>query len=333
MKTVTFAFAMTVLTGWGAAALAAPVNAVSELALFHAFTINDGSKPEGVSLRRGSFDAARAISTSVDDGSAVTTSMPFAQVGIPFHDPPVPVIRRRVDRTTINGGLEGSQAQYDLEITETDDPDLVPNEFAPIERVVETTGAARIFLAGDAVGAAAESDYLIERTHLFENPGNATIAFDIVGDVLANLTVGHDGPTGLAQASGRLSLGFADVADTAITFVPLTPYQPVIDDADAGALVMETLTTGTEGFDFGFSASVMADGTSPVAGFEGGFRYLFQVRMDPGARFRMISGFEQNKIAAFAPIVAVVPAPDSLPLLLAVLAGACVLSRRAVRTP
>ncbi|WP_288937874.1 hypothetical protein [uncultured Roseovarius sp.] len=308
------------LLGTVQGAQAATVNATSDLNMLHSYTVNSGSVPAGVrlSLLAGALALGENAASSVDDPTAINSTIPFAQVANPFTDPPIPYIAQRVDRSTINGGLDGSQAQYDMSATSVDDPDANPLDTSIVERTVDTSGAARVFLSAGDVAASAHSDFLLDRGFSFVNESGESVSFNITGEVTASFLASHDGMDGFARASGNLFLEFADMIGTQVDYLPLAPYLRTIEDGDAGASVTEQLVTSGgafDGFNFSAATTAIADGSDTTASFDASFRYMFRVQMDPGARFNLMTGARQANAVEYTPQLSPVPLPASLPVL------------------
>ena len=208
--------------------------------------------------------------------------------------------------------------------TSVDDPDANSFDTSIVERTVDSTGAARAEITTDPVDAAANASYLLERGFTFENTSDRTVPFNIVGNVEAALLTRHDGSDGFARASANLFLEFEDLVGTTINYLPLSPYLRTIEDDDPGATVTESLVTSDgafDGFNFSVATSAIGDGGDTVASFDGGFRYLFQVEMAPGASFDMFTGLRQANAVEVSPEVSPVPLPAGISMLLSALFG------------
>jgi hypothetical protein len=321
---------------WSSVAWAAPISATSELEMFHRYTVNSGSVPTGLRINNlfGSLILESSATSNVDDPGASTTNIPFVQVGNPFSDPATPYIAQRIDSTTINAGTEGSQSSYDLTLTAVDDPDANPADTSIVDRTVDTTGSARASITTAPVSADALSSYDVERGYTFENESDESIAFNIVGTVTASFLASYDGLDGFARASGSLFLEFQDLVGTEINYLPIAPYLRSIEDDAPGAFVSESLVTSNgafNGFNFTAGASAIGDGGDTDASFDATFRYLFQVQMDAGASFNLITGNNQVNGVEYTPVIAPVPVPASLPILGTALLAFAALKRRAKR--
>lgn len=331
MKPIVFSFSIFASLASGMA-IAAPISADSDLMLFHDYTVNSGSVPQGLSFNivPGTLVLSSSADSQVDDPAASQINSTSAQVGNAFATPPIPFLANRLNRTTINAGAEGAEASYNVSITQRDDPDADPLETSIVERTVDVNGSARAGISSAPIAADAMSQFENARGYSFENTTNSMIAFNIVGEVRASLSADYNGEDGFARASGTLFLRFEDLMGASVSFLPISPYSRTIDDSDPGASITESLMIGSSfgGFDFSASATALGNGGDTSANFDATFRYLFGVSIDAGGSLVMRTGHTQVNAVEYNPVPGVVPLPAGIPLLCTTFIGLAMLRRR-----
>lgn len=315
-------------------ALAVPVNAESELSVFHGWLVNGGSVPDGIevtSVPLSLIIETDAI-TEIDDPDAAETTLNDFVVGNPFSDPVIPVQSNRQSRTTVPGSTDSSTAIVDYTIEVEDFSDAT--SFDVVRRDIDQTGFARVGINDAPVQASALASHDGARDYRFDNVSNQTISFDLTGMFTADLSARFLGDDGFALSSASFDILFEVRTGSSVTFTPGAPYLTTIMDGDPGTSVSEQYLTNSGGITgVSFNASVEANGTggSTQASYLGSGAYTFGITLDPNASLVMQTSFSQLNSIVFepAPDVPPVPLPAGLPLLLSGMIGLGLLRRRA----
>ena len=321
----------------GTAAVATPVDAISELSMTHTWQVSGGSVPDGITISSvaNSLIIDSNIATAIDDPTAEETADNTFIVGNQFADPPIPVESRALNFTTVDGSDDFTAASFDYTITVEDDPGL-DGPYDAIRRDIEQTGFASANLQDNSV-ASAMSSHVGARDILFTNTTDALLSFNIAGLFEADLLATFEGDGGIARTSAGFELLFDLGEGASVTYFPIAPYLSTTTDTDPGATVSDLFLAnsgGITGINFGASTTAIGDGGITEAAFSASSRYNFGISLEAGSSLVFETSFRQSN-AVFvepAPVIPPVPLPATLPMLLAGLAGFTALRRlRAAR--
>lgn len=310
-------------------ALAVPVDAFSEVSYQHAFTLNSGTMPAGLSFSlAGVLEVSRNADTELDTAVTDLIDVPSVQVGQVVADPPIPFFDRRgISETTPDGG-HAARASYNVNVLQRNSEGSAPS-FAIVSREVANEGAAQFTSADGTISGDGASEYNIRRSYGYENVSDTEITFLILGEFSAQVLAEYSGSNGFARSSLNYGLGIDPSLGVSITYLPFSNFVPDIEDGDPDAFVNDFFDIGETGFDFSASASASGSGESARASLDGGFRYGFIFTMSPGSSFILTDEFRQtNAVEYRAPDIAPVPNPASLSLLLAGMGALSLIARR-----
>ena len=316
------------------AALAAPINAESELSASHGWLLNGGSVPDGIEVT--SVPLSLIIETDAitefDDPTATETTLSDFVIGNSFSDPVIPVQSTRQSRTTVPDSTDSSTAIVDYSIEIEDDPNN--NTFDAIRQDIDQTGFARIGINDAPVQASALASHNGGRDYRFENVSDQTISFDLTGMFTADLSASFLGDDGFALSSASFGVLFEVGTGSSVTFTPGAPYLTTIMDSDPGTSVSEQYLTNSGGITgVSFNASVEANSTGGAtqASFLGSSAFVFGITLDPNASLLLETSFSQLNTIVVEPAADVppVPLPAGLPLLVSGLVGFGLLRRKA----
>lgn len=309
-----------------AAALAAPIEAVSGLSYLHRHVVNSGNLPTGLSIRTpgGGLSITGNAEAALDRPDATPMETSFIQVGNPFATPPLPYIAERVVSQEVVGGDPSARADYAVEVLALNDPDVMPLDGSIVSRTVENSGGAVFTSLFGAESGSASADYAITREYLFENQSGGRLVFNIVGEMAAEASAAFDGVSGFARSAVSFSNNLDLGAGVSVDFLPLAPYLVNPSETGPGATVLTGLSADAGGVFFSGLADASGDGDSAAA-FSMTYRYLFMVEMAAGSSFSMFNSFGHANAVGYA--VQPVPAPAA-GLLLASALGVAAIARR-----
>ncbi|MEP3847119.1 MAG: VPLPA-CTERM sorting domain-containing protein [Paracoccaceae bacterium] len=315
------------------AALAAPINAESQLNVFHRWLVNGGNIPTGIEVVTvpNSLVIESEATTDIDDPTATETVLNNFVVGNPFADPVIPVQSNQQSRTTVTGSTDSAMAIVDYSIELEDDP--ADDVFELVRRDIDQTGFARIGLSDSAVASSAVSSHDGARDYRFDNVSDQTISFDLTGMFSADLSADFTGDDGFALSSASFDILFDVRTGASVTYSPAALYLTTIMDSDPGTSVSEQYLANSGGITgVSFEARVEANGTGGAtqASYLGFSAYVFGITLDPNASLVMETSFSQLNSIVVEPAADVppVPLPAGLPLLLSGLAGLGLLRRK-----
>ena len=263
----------------------------------------------GVSSTLAAPDAVNeSDQTTVIDGTSPATPSQFS----------------RLDRTTRNGGAEGGDARtslftYGVRVNDAE-PDT-GGSLVEIGRTGTTSSQARI--ATDPFAADAAADLFNARTFSFRNLSAVDTAFfTITGELDVTAIAQVTGADALARSVVAFDLAFSSDDPMTISFAPLMPFLPLesatgpaaatsfgrsIDPSGAGLVGLSALASATGSDPFGLdSASVSLSD-----------RFVLGVTLAPSQVLSMTASLSAVTVATVDPLIAPVPLPAGLPLLVA----------------
>ncbi len=322
----------------GAAAHAAPVDAVAWMRVDHGYEIVGGGVPSGVEHRSVRLGTVSGVGVAIDDPIAVLLDQGDTTAGCAVCLPPVPDTESRIRRQSRADPTEFALARTDRRYLETLDPNALGVFGFAVARSEESHEAlAQVRIGDPPVAASADATLRTGYRNDFLNTNSAPVTFLLAGWFDVELIARSNGAGGDASATTRLRWNFAGVDDTTLIYAPdpASPWRVEGAEIGAGALSEADLLTGDTSAGPGFSTSGVAFTAAVSAIGADGFTeatlssshdFLLRLTLPPGQAVQMVVTAEQVAAADFAP--APVPVPASLPLLAGGLAALAFARRR-----
>lgn len=228
------------------------------------------------------------------------------------------------DRSTRNGGTEGSDARSSLFAYGNRVIDEAPGTGGSLVEIgwsAATSSQAQI--ATDPYSAGATTDRFNARTFAFENlSATDTAFFSITAELDLTLIAQATGADALARSTAALDLSFESDEPLTISFALLAPFLPTESTTGPNAATSFGRSTDPSGIGrVGLSALASAIGDDPL-GLEAATlslsdRVVLGVTLAPSQVLSMTLRLSSVTVAEVEPLVAPVPLPAGLPLLAA----------------
>ncbi len=331
------------LTLAGAAAQAAPVDALAWIRVDHGYTILGGGVPSGVEHRTVIIGTGSDVAAVIDDPEAtVVQDETNASPGCIVCLPPIPDTESRVLRENRTDPTQFALARTDRRYLETLDPFALGFfGFAVTQSEESQEALAQVRIGDPPVAAAADAMLRTGYRNDFLNTNSTPVTFLLAGWFDVELIARSNGARGDASATTRLRWNFAGVNDTTLIYAP-DPASPWIfeeQEIGSGALSQVDLLIGdtsagpgfsTDGVAFTAAVSAMGGDGFTEATLSSSHDFLLRLTLPPG---QVVADGRDGRTGGRRGLRArlPVPVPASLPLLVGGLATPAFARRRAGR--